>query len=71
VIEAGAWELLAESSLVLGAILSITDRIRDQPLRLVTAFGAGVLISAVAYDLVGEAVLMPRAEARPRGYIDR
>jgi len=56
-IEAGAWGLLAESSLVLGAILSFTGWIRDQPLRLVTAFGAGVLISAVAYDLVGEAVL--------------
>jgi ZIP family zinc transporter len=56
-IEAGAWGLIAESSLVLGAILSFTGWIRDQPLRLVTAFGAGVLISAVAYDLVGEAVL--------------
>ena len=56
-IEAGAWGLLAESSLVLGAILSFTGWVRDQPLRLVTAFGAGVLISAVAYDLVGEAVI--------------
>jgi Predicted divalent heavy-metal cations transporter len=57
-IEAGAWGLFAASSLLLGAILSFTGWIRDQPLRLVTAFGAGVLISAVAYDLVGEAALM-------------
>jgi len=56
-IEAGAWGLLAASSLVAGAILSFTGWIGGRPLRLVTAFGAGVLISAVAYDLVGEAVI--------------
>lgn len=55
--EAGAWGLLAASSLVLGALLSFTGWVRDRPLRLVTAFGSGVLISAVAYDLVEEAVL--------------
>jgi ZIP family zinc transporter len=56
-IEAAAWGLIAESSLVLGAILSFTGWIRGRPLRLVTAFGSGALVSAVAYDLVGEAVL--------------
>lgn len=56
-LEAGAWGLFAESSLVLGAILSFTGWIRGRPLRLVTAFGAGALVSAVAYDLVGEAAL--------------
>jgi ZIP family zinc transporter len=56
-LEAGAWGLIAASSLVLGAILSFTGWIGDRPLRLVTAFGSGVLISAVAYDLVEEAAL--------------
>ncbi len=56
-LEAAAWGLIAASSLLLGAVLSFTGWIPNQPLRLVTAFGAGVLISAVAYDLVGEAVL--------------
>ncbi|MEO6349700.1 MAG: ZIP family zinc transporter [Candidatus Limnocylindrales bacterium] len=56
-LEAGGWGLLAAASLVLGAILSFTGWIRARPLRLVTAFGAGVLISAVAYDLVEEAVV--------------
>ena len=55
-LEAGAWGLIAASSLLLGALLSFTGWIRARPLRLVTAFGAGVLISAVAYDLVEEAV---------------
>lgn len=58
-IEAGGWGLLAASSLVIGAILSFTGLIRGRPLRLVTAFGAGVLISAVAYDLVAEAIRGP------------
>jgi len=56
-IEAGAWGLFAASSLLAGALLSFTGWISGRPLRVVTAFGAGVLISAVAYDLVGEAVL--------------
>jgi ZIP family zinc transporter len=55
--EAGGWGLLAASSLVLGALLSFTGLIPARPLGLVTAFGSGVLISAVAYELVGEAVL--------------
>ncbi len=55
-LEAGGWGLLGASSLVLGAVLSFTGLIRGRLLRLITAFGAGVLISAVAYDLVAEAV---------------
>ena len=56
-LEAGAWGLFAASSLVLGALLSFTGWIKGRPLRLVTAFGAGALISAVAYELVEEAVV--------------
>lgn len=55
-LEAGGWGLIAASTLVLGALLSFTGWIRDRPLRVVTAFGSGVLISAVAYDLIEEAV---------------
>ena len=49
------WGLLAASSLVIGAV----DRAPvPHPLRvigLIMGFGAGVLISAVAFDLVEEA----------------
>jgi ZIP family zinc transporter len=55
-LEAGGWGLIAASSLVLGALLSFSGWIPARPLRLITAFGAGVLVSAVAYDLVEEAV---------------
>jgi zinc transporter, ZIP family len=56
VLAAGLWALVAASSLVLGALLSLTDWVRGRQLRLLIGFGAGTLVSAVAYDLVEEAV---------------
>jgi ZIP family zinc transporter len=53
---AGIWALVGASSLVLGAALSITGWIRGRPLAWLIGFGAGALVSAVAYDLVEEAV---------------
>ena len=49
------WGLFAGSSLVLGGVLAIVLPIRERVLGLIMAFGAGVLISAVAYELVAEA----------------
>jgi zinc transporter, ZIP family len=54
--EAFAWGLLAASSLVLGALIALRFRIGLRGIGLVMGFGAGVLISAVAFDLVEEAV---------------
>jgi ZIP family zinc transporter len=48
--------LLAASSLLLGAVIALSHRVRERTLGLIMAFGAGVLISAVAYDLVLEGV---------------
>jgi len=51
-LQAGLWGLLGASSLVIGAALAY---LADFPKRLtagVLAFGCGVLISAVAYDLI-------------------
>jgi ZIP family zinc transporter len=53
--EALAWGLIAASSLVLGGILALRLPIGLRPLGLVMGFGAGVLISAVAYELVEDA----------------
>jgi zinc transporter, ZIP family len=55
VAEALAWGLLAGSSLVIGALVALVVPIRPRVLGLVMAFGSGVLISAVAFDLVEEA----------------
>jgi zinc transporter, ZIP family len=54
--EALAWGLLAGSSLVLGGAIGVRFGLGHRALGLVMAFGAGVLISAVAYELVLEAV---------------
>lgn len=50
-----AWGVVASSSLVLGGVLAGWLPIGRRALGLVMAFGAGVLISAVAFELVQEA----------------
>jgi Predicted divalent heavy-metal cations transporter len=50
------WGTLAASSLVIGALVALRFRISLRVIGLILAFGAGVLISAVAFDLVEEAV---------------
>ena len=49
------WALFAASSLIVGGALALWFRISERALGLIMAFGAGVLISAVAYELVAEA----------------
>jgi ZIP family zinc transporter len=50
------WGTLAGSSLVIGAIVALRFRIGLRAIGLIMGFGAGVLISALAFDLVEEAV---------------
>ena len=50
------WGTLAASSLVIGAIIAVLFRISLRVIGMIMAFGAGVLISAVSFDLVEEAV---------------
>ena len=50
-----AWGFVAASSLILGGVLALAFRIGPRLLGLVLAFGVGVLLSAVAYELVAEA----------------
>jgi len=53
--EALGWGLLAASSLVFGALLAFVVPLGVRTIGLIMGFGAGVLISAVAFDLVEEA----------------
>jgi ZIP family zinc transporter len=57
-IEALLWGLLASSSLVIGAVLAITVTIPPRVIGLILGFGCGALISAVAFELVDEAIQM-------------
>jgi ZIP family zinc transporter len=49
------WGTLAASSLVIGALFAIWFDISLRTIGLIMGFGAGVLISAVSFDLVEEA----------------
>jgi zinc transporter, ZIP family len=50
------WGTLAASSLVIGAIFALRFKISLRAIGLIMGFGAGVLISALSFDLVQEAV---------------
>jgi ZIP family zinc transporter len=50
-----AWGLLGAAALVLGAVIALRVPISPKVLGVVMAFGSGVLISAVAFDLVEDA----------------
>lgn len=54
--EAVFWGLVAGSSLVIGALVAVVSRPPVRVVGLIMAFGAGTLISAVAYDLIGGAI---------------
>jgi ZIP family zinc transporter len=51
-IAAGMWGLLGASSLILGAAVAFLIRLPERITAGIMAFGCGVLISAVAYDLL-------------------
>jgi ZIP family zinc transporter len=55
VLEAAFWGLIGGLALVLGALVTFVRRPGTRFVAYVMAFGAGVLISAVAYDLTAEA----------------
>ena len=53
-LEAGLWGLVGGSSLLLGAVVGLWLDVSQRVIGLVMAFGAGVLISAVAFELTSE-----------------
>ena len=64
-LEAGLWGLLGGGALVIGAVIAWSVRVPKGVIASVMAFGSGVLISAVAFDLMQEAAdtggLLPAA----------
>ena len=59
------WGLLAASSLVLGGLLASWVPLRKRTLGIILGFGAGVLLSATAYELVFEAVRLAKGSGFP------
>ncbi len=64
-LEAFLWGLLATSSLLVGGFIGCWMNISNRALGLIMAFGAGVLISAVAYELIFEAVSLSKFSGGP------
>ncbi|WP_431877434.1 ZIP family metal transporter [Micromonospora marina] len=54
-LEAGFWGLLAGSALLIGAAVGFFVRVPRRVTASVMAFGAGVLLSAVSFELIDEA----------------
>src|SRR5690242_12801035 len=54
-LQAGFWGLVGGSALLLGAGLGYFVRIPQRAIAAIMAFGAGVLISALAFELMDEA----------------
>ncbi|MFH9861913.1 ZIP family metal transporter [Streptomyces sp. NPDC017202] len=52
---AGLWGLVAGSALLLGAVVGFGLRVPQKVIATVMAFGAGVLLSAVSFELLSEA----------------
>jgi ZIP family zinc transporter len=54
-LEAAFWGLVGGIALVLGAVVGLAVRVPRRTIGLVMAFGAGVLISALSFELTAEA----------------
>jgi ZIP family zinc transporter len=59
------WGLIATSSLIVGGLIASWMTIGRRTLGIIMAFGAGVLISAVAYELIFEAVQLAKFTGFP------
>jgi len=68
-VEAGLWGLLGGGALVLGALVAWFVRVPQAVVAAVMAFGAGVLISAVAFDLMEEAADTGGLAAAAAGFL--
>lgn len=54
-LQAGAWGLIAGSALLIGAGMAFKLSVPQRCIAAITAFGSGVLISALAFELMDEA----------------
>jgi len=68
-LKAGAWGLLAGSALVLGAAVAWFLRVPQRVIAGIMAFGSGVLISALAFELMDEAYKRGGLDSTGAGFI--
>src|SRR4051794_26608243 len=68
-LDAGLWGLVGGQALVVGALVAWFVRVPATVVAGVMAFGAGVLISALAFDLVDEAARSGGVPATAAGFL--
>ena len=66
-LEAGIWGLVAASSLLIGAAAAVWLKPKDRTIALLLGFGAGALISALAFELTEEAFALGGTEVVAAG----
>ena len=54
-LQAGFWGLVGGSALLIGAAISYFAKVPQRVVAAIMAFGAGVLISALSFELMDEA----------------
>lgn len=68
-VEAGLWGLLAGGALVLGAAVAWFVKVPQRMIAAIMAFGSGVLISALAFELMEEAYERGGLDSTGAGFI--
>jgi len=69
ILAAGLWGLLGGSALVIGAAIAWVSRLPQRLIAGIMAVGSGVLISAVAFDLMDEAFKQGGFAATASGFL--
>ena len=62
-LEAAFWGFAGASSLLIGAVIGAKTRLSPLAIGLILGFGAGTLVSAVAFELTEEAFERVRSAA--------
>jgi ZIP family zinc transporter len=68
-LQAGMWGLVSGSALIIGSLLGYYLRISQKTVAMIMGFGAGVLISALSFELMDEAYKQGGFYATSLGFI--
>ena len=67
--QAGLWGLVAGSALVIGAAIGYFVQVRQRIIAAIMAFGSGVLISALSFELMEEAYKLGGFDSTAIGFV--
>ena len=68
-LEAALWGFVGGAALLIGAVIGLVTRPKKRTVAFVMAFAAGVLVSAVAFDLTQEALELGGGDATTLGLV--